>query len=99
MRRRPGELFGATPATSARMARRCNAQALATFTNPVLLSGGAAALPKTYVLADGWEPSPFRYYAALCAGQPGWRLVTMAGGHGLMMDSPDALAEVLASSC
>jgi pimeloyl-ACP methyl ester carboxylesterase len=91
----PGELFGATPATSAWMQRRCNPQALATFTTPVLLGGAAAALPKTYILADGWNPSPFRHFAAQ-ARAAGWDCVTMPGGHGLMMDAPDALAEVLA---
>ena len=93
----PGALFGASPATDAWMQRRCNAQALATFTNPVLLSGAANATPKTYVLADGWDPSPFRYFAARCGEHPHWRVLKMAGGHGLMMDSPAALAEVLAS--
>lgn len=93
----PGELFGAPPAIAEWMRRRCNAQPLATFTAPVLLSGAGASLPKTYILADGWNPSPFRHFAAKAAAA-GWPCHTMSGGHGLMMELPDALAALLATA-
>ncbi|GAC1629470.1 MAG: alpha/beta fold hydrolase [Nevskia sp.] len=90
----PGALFGATPATQAWMERHCNAQSLATFAMPALLGGAGAAVAKSYIVAEDWRPSPFQYFAVR-AEQAGWPLTRMAGGHGLMMDSPEALAAVL----
>ena len=58
------------------------------------LSGAAAGIPKHYVLAADWQPSPFTAQAAL-ARTDGWRVTQVPGGHGLMMDAPQATAEVL----
>jgi hypothetical protein len=49
------------------------------------------------VLADGWDPSPFRHFAKLYDGVPGWRVVKVPCGHDVMVDMPDALAEQLAA--
>ncbi|WP_439639977.1 alpha/beta fold hydrolase [Nevskia sp.] len=92
----PGALFGQTPATTEWMERQCNAQSLATFQWPVLLSGAAAAIPRSYIVADHWQPSPFQAEAARYANAPGWTLDRLAGGHCLMMDSPAELSAVLA---
>lgn len=90
----PGEMFGQTPATTARMARHCNAQSYATFTQPALLAGAGAKLPKRYVLAGDWQPSPFTAQAE-AARKAGWPVTTIPGGHCLMMDAPQATADAL----
>lgn len=76
--------------------RRCTPQALATFETPLLLSGGVDSIAtRLFILADGWDPNPFRFHATQCEGKPGWRVVTMSGGHDLMVDMPQALADEL----
>ncbi len=92
----PGALFGQTPATTEWMERQCNHQALATFQLPVLLDGAADALPRSYIVADGWQPSPFQQQAATINGKPGWTLHRLPGGHCLMMDLPAELSALLA---
>lgn len=92
----PGALFGQTPGTTAWMERQCNAQSLATFQWPVLLQGAADAIPRSYIVADDWQPSPFQAEAARREGAAGWTLDRLAGGHCLMMDSPAELSALLA---
>ncbi len=92
----PGALFGQTPATTEWMERQCNPQSLATFQWPVLLKGAADALPRSYIVADDWQPSPFQAESRRYAESPGWTLDRLAGGHCLMMDSPAELSAVLA---
>ncbi len=76
--------------------RRCVPQALATFEMPVLLTGaGAAVTHRTYILADGWDPSPFRHFAARFEGQPGWKVVKLPSSHDVMVDLPHELAAEL----
>ena len=60
----PAEMFNVKADRRAWVDRRCRPQALATFECPVLLTGEHAKVTdKTYLLADGWDPSPFRYFA------------------------------------
>jgi pimeloyl-ACP methyl ester carboxylesterase len=93
----PGEMFGQTPPTTARMLRHCNAQSLATLTLPALLSGAGAIVPKSYILAGNWEPSPFPAMAAEFS-KAGLPVQTIPGGHCLMMDAPQAVADALLSN-
>jgi hypothetical protein len=48
-----------------------------------------------YILADGWDPSPFRYFAAKVDGQPGWSVIKMPCSHDVMADMPGKLANEL----
>ncbi len=89
----PGSVFGANAQTDAWMQRRCNAQALATFTMPLMLHH-PISLPRAYILADGWQPTPFVNIAA-SAQKAGWPVVTLKGGHCLMMDNHAGLADAL----
>ncbi|HSW03587.1 alpha/beta fold hydrolase [Aquabacterium sp.] len=92
----PAEAFNIKPENRAWVERRCVPQALATFEMPVLLTGaGAAVKERLYILADGWDPSPFRYFAAKVAGQPGWRVHKMPCSHDVMVDMPAELAQEL----
>jgi hypothetical protein len=48
-----------------------------------------------YILADNWDPSPFRYFAAKLEGQSGWRVVKMPCSNDVMVDMPGELAAEL----
>jgi pimeloyl-ACP methyl ester carboxylesterase len=95
----PAEMFGIRVENRAWVERRCVPQALATFEMPLLLSGGGndTVSKRLYVLADGWDPSPFRHFAKLYEGQPGWSVAKLPCSHDVMVDMPDALAELLAT--
>ncbi len=92
----PAEVFNIAQANRAWVDRRCVAQALATFEMPILLSGDHAKVQqRLYILADGWDPSPFRHFAKKFDGQPGWRVAKLACGHDVMVDMPKELAAEL----
>ena len=93
---RPAEAFNVTPARRAWVDRRCVPQALATFEMPVLLTGASARVTqRLYILADGWDPSPFRHFAAKFEGAPGWRVTKLPSSHDVMVDLPHELAREL----
>jgi pimeloyl-ACP methyl ester carboxylesterase len=93
----PAEMFNIAPANRARVDRLCRPQALATFEMPLLLTGaGEKIKSRLYILADNWDPSPFRYFAAKVEGAAGWRVVKMPTSHDVMVDAPRELtAELL----
>ncbi len=92
----PAEAFNIKAENIPWVNRRCVPQALATFELPALLTGaGAAVKNRTYILADGWDPSPFRYFAAKVEKLPGWKLVKMPCSHDVMVDMPKELAAEL----
>lgn len=93
----PAEMFNVRADNRAWVDRRCRPQALATFEMPALLSGNLDKVAtRLYILADGWDPSPFRHFAAQVDGKPGWRLVKMPSSHDVMVDMPKELAAELA---
>jgi len=92
----PAEMFNVSAGNRSWVDRRCRPQALATFESPALLSGKHLKVPqRLYILADGWDPSPFRYFAAQAEGKAGWRVVKMPCGHDVMVDMPEELAAEL----
>jgi pimeloyl-ACP methyl ester carboxylesterase len=91
------EMLHVSPANREWVNRRCVPQALATFEMPVLLSGKIEnVVRRVYILADGWDPSPFRYFANTYTGAPGWDVIKLPGGHDVMVDQPNELAATLA---
>lgn len=92
----PAEMFNIAPANRARVDRLCRPQALATFEMPLLLTGALDKIKnRLYILADNWDPSPFRYFAGKVENAPGWRLVKMPVSHDVMVDMPKELAAEL----
>ena len=92
----PAEMFNIAQGNRAWVDRRCVPQALATFESPALLTGDAGKVAqRLYILADGWDPSPFRHFAAKVDGTPGWRVVKLACSHDVMVDMPQELAQEL----
>jgi pimeloyl-ACP methyl ester carboxylesterase len=95
----PAAAFGIKPENHAWVDRRCVPQALATFELPVLITGAASAVPKLYILADAWDPSPFRYFAAKVQGKPSWTVTKMPSSHDIMVDMPNELAGQIMAVC
>lgn len=93
----PAEVFNVAEANRAWVNRRCVPQALATFEMPLLLTGKGLETVKrrSFILADGWDPSPFRHFAAKHDGQPGWTVTKLPCSHDVMVDMPRELAELL----
>lgn len=92
----PAEMFQIAAANRAWVDRRCVPQALATFDMPALLTGdGASIAHRLYILADAWDPSPFRHFATKFDGAPGWRVTKLPSSHDVMVDMPQELAREL----
>jgi hypothetical protein len=92
----PAEVFNVAQGNRAWVDRRCRPQALATFESPALLTGDHAKVPqRLYILADGWDPSPFRHFAKQVDGKAGWKLSKLPCSHDVMVDLPKELASEL----
>jgi hypothetical protein len=92
----PAEVFAVKAENRAWVDRRCRPQALATFECPVLLTGEHARITnRTYILADGWDTSPFRHFAQRCEQAGGWKVVKLPCSHDVMVDMPHELAAEL----
>jgi pimeloyl-ACP methyl ester carboxylesterase len=76
--------------------RQCTMQPLATFQQPLHLTGEIARIENvTFILATGWAPSPFPHFCEQ-ATTKGWRTVAMECGHDVMLDLPEELTRELA---
>jgi hypothetical protein len=92
----PAAAFNVELKSHAWVDRRCSPQALATFEGQILLTGhGSAIEDRLFILAEGWDPSPFRYFARQVTGKAGWRVSTVPCGHEVMVDMPVELANLL----
>jgi pimeloyl-ACP methyl ester carboxylesterase len=90
----PAEGFAVNPADRAWVNAKCTPQPVATFQQRLLLHGTFPAEKVTYVLATGWENSPFPPFHEL-AKKKGWSTVSVACGHDVMLDRPDDLIQIL----
>jgi pimeloyl-ACP methyl ester carboxylesterase len=87
--------FNVNAKDAAWMDRQCTMHPLATFDDPLRLSGGIDAVKNvTFILATGYEGSPFgQFYER--AKNKGWKTLSMACGHDVMLDMPKELTEAL----
>jgi pimeloyl-ACP methyl ester carboxylesterase len=94
----PAEIFNVNVADRAWVDRLCTAQPMATFQQPVLRTGKPFPADRTtYVLATGWEGSPFaQFYEGAVAS--GWHTHRLDGGHDLMLDRPQETTQILLSA-
>jgi pimeloyl-ACP methyl ester carboxylesterase len=90
----PAETFNVNAADCAWVNAQCTPQPLAAFQQRLRLRGTLPADKVTYVLATGWENSPFPAFHAL-AKKKGWSTVSVACGHDVMLDRPDELIQIL----
>lgn len=74
---------------------QCMMQPLETFRQPLRLTGALNQIKNvTFILATGWQDSPFRPFFEK-ARQNGWKTRTMECGHDIMLDMPEELTRVL----
>ncbi len=75
--------------------RQCTMQPLATFQQPLHLTGGINRIKNVnFILANGWAPSPFQQFYKQ-AKTMGWKTLTMECGHDVMLDLPEVLTQEL----
>ncbi len=74
----------------------CVPQPLASFCEPIRLSGRWRSIADlTYIVADGFAPSPFQRYAAELRGDPRWQTASLPCGHDTMVMMPQETAALL----
>lgn len=95
----PAEAFQVNAVDRDWVNRQCTRQPLATFQQPLRLTGGIGKIQNvTYILATGWAPSPFSQFSGKAKAR-GWKTLEMACGHDVMLDLPEQLSrELLAAS-
>jgi pimeloyl-ACP methyl ester carboxylesterase len=93
----PAEVFNVNARDCAWVNRQRTPQSLATFQQPLQLAGAIERIRNvTYILATGWDHSPFpQFYEK--AKAKNWKTFTLACGHDVMLDSPNGLLEILLS--
>jgi pimeloyl-ACP methyl ester carboxylesterase len=90
----PAAAFAVNAKDAAWVDAMCVKQPLATFEQRLALSGWR--VPKRmYILAAGWEPSPFQQFGARFKDDRAWQFVSIACGHEVMVDRPQDLATAL----
>ena len=76
--------------------RRCVAQPIATFGQPIALTGAIGAVRRRiYIRADNDRITPLAHSAAHARKAPDWEYHEVRAGHDVMIDAPEALAEIL----
>lgn len=91
----PAAAFNLNARDAAWVDRQCTMQPLAAFQQPLQLSGKMDAVKDiTFVLATGYEGSPFMpsYQRAKTKG---WKTLSVACGHDVMLDMPEELTTIL----
>lgn len=91
----PAEVFNVNPADRAWVDSQCTMQPLATFQQPLRLSGLRAPKSTTFILATGFNDSPFPPFYDR-ARVNGWATATIDCGHDVMLDRPEELTAILA---
>lgn len=91
----PAEVFNVNLADRAWVDRQCTMHPLATFQQPLKLSGRSVTPANTtFVLATGFSDSPFLPFHDR-ARASGWTTLTVDCGHDVMLDRPDELVRIL----
>jgi pimeloyl-ACP methyl ester carboxylesterase len=90
----PAEVFNVNPADRAWVDSQCTMQPLATFQQPLRLSGVRAPKSTTFILATGFTDSPFPPFYDR-ARVKGWATATIDCGHDVMLDRPEELTAIL----
>jgi len=90
------EGFSVNPADRAWVDAKCGPHPFAAFLQRISLTGAWKAVPrKVYVYCDGWSPNPFAELFERLNADPEWTARTAPCGHDIMIDLPDALADML----
>ena len=95
----PAQVFNVNAADRDWVNRQSTPHPLACFQQPVRLTGAINQIADiTFILATGWSPSPFPQFYDKAKAR-GWKTLTLACGHDVMLDEPEELTrELLAIS-
>ncbi len=97
----PAMLLGTNPADVEYVDRSCTPHPLASFCEPISLTGAWRNVrKKTYVRATGWrgyEGLGFHSYESV-ANDVDWMKVDVPCGHEVMLDAPEALVDILVTA-
>ena len=75
--------------------RQCTVQALAAFVQPLKLTGKCDTVKEiTYILATGYEGSPFGQFYEHAKAKD-WKTLSVPCGHDVMLDLPEELTAIL----
>ena len=92
----PAEAFNVNKADAAWVDKTCVPQAFATFGEGVKLTGKEKKVKnRTYILATGYDMHVFDQFHTRLKDDPNWKVTTVACGHDVMLDEPDALTKLL----
>jgi len=93
----PAEIFNVNLRDRDWVNQQRTPQSLATFQQPLQLTGAIERIKNiTYILATGWEHSPFpQFYEK--AKAKGWKTLTIDCGHDVMLDKREELLQILLS--
>lgn len=90
------ELFNLNEADRAMMSALSTPAPVATFLEPVTLSGKHHSVQrKHYILATGWGPNPFDAFMLSVREEHSWTIETLPTGHDMMLDDPGSIARLL----
>lgn len=91
----PAAGFNVNAKDAAWVDRQCTMQPLAAFQQALRLSGKMDAVKDvTYVVATGYEGSPFMPSCERAKAK-GWKTLSVACGHDVMLDMPEELTTIL----
>jgi len=91
----PAAAFNVNAADREWVDRQCTPHPYACFEEPLALDGGIARIGTiSYIFASDWQDTPFPR-ALERARAKGWRIVSMACGHDVMLDAPAELTREL----
>jgi pimeloyl-ACP methyl ester carboxylesterase len=91
----PAEAFNVNVEDREWVNRQCTMQPLATFQQRIRLTGALDHIRNvTFILANGWSPSPFPPFYELARAK-GWNTLTINCGHDVMLDEPEELTAQL----
>ena len=91
----PAEVFNVNAGDIEWVNRQVTMQPLATFQQAINLKEKANPVEcPTYVLATGWNDSPFPTFYERAKAK-GWKTITMQCGHDVMLDLPEELTNAL----
>jgi pimeloyl-ACP methyl ester carboxylesterase len=95
----PAAHFGVNEADRAYVDAQCNPHPFETMRERLVLSGARErVMHKTYLRAADYASIPFEAARAHFSGQPGWFVASIPGGHDVMLDAPEALADALVTA-
>jgi pimeloyl-ACP methyl ester carboxylesterase len=95
----PAAVFQVNEKDRAWVDEQCVPQPLATFTEPIALTGARERIAKkTFIRGKGYPSPSFDAALAKVRADPSWRAFELPCGHDIMVDMPEALAEILVAS-